>query len=71
MASISHPRPLAGARWMLIALLRRLHPAADDVAGGSVAATASVRLPEPRRHYPPQRDALFERSAMAREMFRL
>ena len=71
MASISHSRPLAGVRWTLIALLRRLHPTADEVAGRSVAATAATRAPAARRHYPPQRDALFERSAMAREMFRL
>ena len=67
MASISHPRPLAGVRWMLIALLRRLHP----VQSAASVRAAEMRLPEARRHYPPQRDALFERSAMAREMYRL
>ncbi|CAA0111464.1 Uncharacterised protein [Mycolicibacterium vanbaalenii] len=69
MASISHSRPLAGVRWTLIALLRRLHPAAAGVAAGSVAA--SPRAARARHHYPPQRDAIFEQSAMAREMYRL
>lgn len=70
MASISHSRPLAGVRWALMALVRGRHPASravDDVA----EVTAPSRQLKARRHYPPQRDSLFEQTAMAREMFRL
>jgi len=74
MASLAHTGPTAG-RWTLAALLRRLQPSprprrVEAVATAAFAeADPSVR--RAKRHYAPQRDAVFEHSAMAREMFRL
>lgn len=57
-------------RWSLTALLRRLQPSPHAVQVAADVAGAGERR-APRRHYPPQRDGVFERSAMAREMYRL
>lgn len=57
------------ARWSLAALLRRLlvRPVAVEV---ELDSATWEPLPQ-KRYYPPQRDAFLERTAMAREMFRL
>jgi len=67
MASIADFRPRVGARWTLSALWRRL-PSATSEAGSAWASRADRPA---KRFYPPQRDAVFERAALAREMHRL
>ncbi|MBX7432594.1 hypothetical protein JDV09_10835 [Mycobacterium sp. Y57] len=64
-------------RWTLSGLLRRLQwsprTAVRADIGAADRAVAAVAA-EPRRrhrHYPPQRDRVFEHAAMAREMYRL
>ncbi len=71
MASLVNTGPSAGARWTLAALLRRLQPAARPRRIETVVTAEVAEVRRTKRHYPPQRDAVFERSAMAREMFRL
>jgi hypothetical protein len=75
MASIADTGHSAGARWTLTALLRRLTPAPRArvavVRDSDAAAGAAVTEVRRRRHYPAQRDRFIERSAMAREMYRL
>jgi hypothetical protein len=75
MASIADTGHSAGARWTLTALLRRLAPAPRArvvlVQESDVAAVAPVIEARRRHYYPPQRDRFIERSAMAREMYRL
>lgn len=60
-------------RWSLSALLRWLQaPIAPLSAAEAGAATATAGAAKPRRrHYPAQRDRVFEQAAMAREMYRL
>lgn len=57
------------ARWSLAALLRRLliRPVEVEIELDTATREPLVK----KRFYPPQRDAFLERSAMAREMFRL
>lgn len=81
MALIAHSDSAARVRWTLTALLRRFQPSviprrikSPSLAADEVTVDAAVVSSRPRsakRHYPPQRNSLFEQSAMAREMFRL
>ncbi len=76
MAAIADAGHSGRARWILTALLRRLapHPRTADtrLTAVTVSDDKTVRANlRPRHHYPAQRDRFFERSAMAREMYRL
>ena len=75
MASIANPGPSAGIRWTLAALLRRLQPSPRPRSIHTVVTVEAAGPPAAarpaKRRYAPQRDAVFEQSAMAREMFRL
>jgi hypothetical protein len=70
MASLISSRGPGRARWIVSALLHTLLHSPEK----AVVTTAEAAGPEVvshRRHYPPQRDRAMERSAMAREMYRL
>ena len=58
------------ARWLPGALLRWL-TAPTRTAEVALDAAPADPAPAGRRHYPPQRDRVFEQAAMAREMYRL
>ena len=59
-------------RWSLVALLRWLQaPIAAPMTESAASDVATGNQAPRRRHYPAQRDRVFEQAAMAREMYRL
>ena len=59
------------ARWTWFAWVRRVRLTSRAVSAPEVAAVVTRDSVRARRHYPPPRDLFIERSALAREMYRL
>ncbi len=72
MASLTNAGAFGRRRWGIWALLR--HGAERAATANAATVKAAVERSAPvraRRFYPPQRDRSLEKSAMAREMYRL